>query len=93
MFIASQLSVAGETSSPFVLVGVNHGIFVGQTGLDAVPGCRSIVIGNGFDDVHVIILESAFSVFNAKGLYKPVITVNPIAVVREPFSTPLVISI
>ena len=54
-----RIGVAGQTSSPppFVLVGVNHGTLFGQAGLDAAVGCQSILVENGFEDVHVIILE------------------------------------
>ena len=77
----------------FVLVGIKHNTLIGQAGLDAALGCRSILVENGLDDVHVIILESVFSFFNYKGLYKPAITANPVTVIREPFSTSLGISI
>ncbi|KAF8641510.1 hypothetical protein AX16_009937 [Volvariella volvacea WC 439] len=89
-----RIAVAGEASpppSPFVFVGVNHGTLSGQAGLDAALGCRSILIEKGFNDVHVIIYESAFTRF--KGLYKPAITSNPVAIIREPFSTSLGLSI
>ena len=60
---------------------------IGQAGLDAALGCRSILVENGFDDIHVIILESVFSFCKSKGLYKPAITANPVAVIREPFAS------
>jgi hypothetical protein len=82
---------ASGVTSPFVLVGVNPGTLSGQAGLDDAVGCRSILVENGLDDVHVIILESAFSL--SKGLYEPAITANPAAVLREPFSTSLGIPI
>ncbi|KAM5533672.1 hypothetical protein V8D89_012639 [Ganoderma adspersum] len=92
-FLNSYLiGVAGKTPPlPFVMVGVNPGTLFGQAGLNAAVGCRSILLENGLNDVHVIILESAFSL--SKALYKPAITANPVVVVREPFSTSLGISI
>ena len=58
---SNLIGVVGEASSPFVLVGIKLKTLIGQAGLDAALGCRSILVENGFDDVHVIILESVFS--------------------------------
>ncbi|KAF8874766.1 hypothetical protein CPB84DRAFT_559798 [Gymnopilus junonius] len=89
-----RIAIAGELPPPpppFVFVGVNHGTLSGQFGLDAALGCRSILVEKGFDDIHVIIYESVFTRFRA--LYKSAITANPIAIICEPFSTSLGLSI
>ena len=70
-----------------------HNSLVSQAGLDAALGCQSSLVENGFDNVHVIIVESIFSLLNSKNLDKPTITANPVAVIREPFPTSLGISI
>ncbi|KDR77004.1 hypothetical protein GALMADRAFT_155693 [Galerina marginata CBS 339.88] len=93
-----RIALAGEASlppPPFVFVGVIRDSLLGQAGLDAALGCRSILVENGLDDVHVIIYESAFTRF--KALYKPDLdgTNDPAAAMlqRFKFSTSLGLSI
>ena len=89
------IGVAGETSLLLLPSSWSESstTLVGQVALDAALGCRSTLVENGFDDVHVIILESVFSFFHSKGLYEPTITANPVGVICESFSTSLGISI
>ncbi|KAI0778749.1 hypothetical protein BD413DRAFT_490094 [Trametes elegans] len=66
-----------DTFPAFVMIGVDHD--------------PSILVGHEIEDVYVIVYESKYQFL--AGLYKPAVISNPIAIVREPFSTTLGISI
>jgi hypothetical protein len=81
-----RIGIAGQSSPPAViLVGVNPGFLSPKLGIEVAVHCRSILLQNGIDDVHVEIRESKFA--HAMMMYKPAISANPAVVVREPFST------
>ncbi|GBE80098.1 hypothetical protein SCP_0213010 [Sparassis crispa] len=87
-----RIGIAGRPSpSTFILVGVNHGTLSAELGIEVAVHCRSILIQNNIDDMHVIICESKFT--RSAMMYKPAISANPTAVIREPFSTTLGIPI
>ena len=79
------------SSSIIIWVGVVPGSLSAKDGVNIAVGCRSILLANGIKDVHVEIRESVVT-FAAK-MYKPAVTGNPTAHVREPFSTTLGITI
>ncbi|KAN0087169.1 hypothetical protein V8E54_000857 [Elaphomyces granulatus] len=86
--IPLRIGIAGQSSPPPVIfVGVNPGSLTPEFGIEVALHCRYILLQNGIDDVHVEIRESTFS--HAAMMYKPAISANPVAVVREPFSTSL----
>ena len=86
--IPLRIGIAGQFSPPPVIfVGVNPGSLAPEFGLEVALHCRAILFQNGIDDVHVEIRESTFA--HAAMMYKPAISANPAAVVREPFSTSL----
>ncbi|KAI0650487.1 hypothetical protein C8Q79DRAFT_388852 [Trametes meyenii] len=62
-----------------------------KSGLQVAVHCRSILLNHKIEDVHVIVYESKYRFL--AGLHKPAVTSNPIAIVREPFSTTLGISV
>ncbi|KAI0645939.1 hypothetical protein C8Q79DRAFT_910490 [Trametes meyenii] len=80
-----------DTFPAFVMIGVDHDTVSAESGLQVALHCRSILVGHKIEDVHVIVYESKYRFL--AGLYKPAVTSNPIAIVREPFSTTLGISI
>lgn len=83
-----RIGIAGNSSPPAVIfVGVNPGSLSPERGIDVAVHCRSILVQNGINDVHVEIRES--KVTRATMMYKPAISANPAAIVREPFSTSL----
>ncbi|KAI9460941.1 hypothetical protein BJY52DRAFT_1117551 [Lactarius psammicola] len=83
-----RIGIAGKSSPPAVIfVGVNPGSLSPKLGIEVAVHCRSILVQNGIDDVHVEIRESKFT--RAAMMYKPAISANPAAAVREPFSTSL----
>ncbi|KAH9887288.1 hypothetical protein C8Q73DRAFT_657226, partial [Cubamyces lactineus] len=83
-----RLGMAGQSSPPaFIMIGVNPDSVSPEFGLELAIHCRFILLDHQIEDVHVIIYESQYRLL-AK-LYKPAITANPVAVVREPFSTTL----
>ncbi|KAI0246256.1 hypothetical protein BJV78DRAFT_1364965 [Lactifluus subvellereus] len=87
-----RIGMAGQSSPPAVIfVGVNPGSLSPELGIEVAVHCRSILVQNGIDDVHVEIRESKFT--RAAMMYKPAISANPAAAVREPFSTSLGLSI
>ncbi|KIP08978.1 hypothetical protein PHLGIDRAFT_355452 [Phlebiopsis gigantea 11061_1 CR5-6] len=76
------LGVAGQPSPPAVImVGVDRDSLSAEFGLRVVVHCRSILQENQVEDVHVIAYESQNQLF--AGMYKPTITANPVAIVRE----------
>ncbi|OJA10214.1 hypothetical protein AZE42_05511 [Rhizopogon vesiculosus] len=83
-----RIGIAGQPSpSAFILVGVNHGTLSAELGIEVAVHCRSILLQNNIDDMHVIICESKFT--RSAMMYKPAISANPTAIVRKPFSTTL----
>lgn len=87
-----RIGTAGQASpSPVIMIGVEHDTLSAAIGVDIAIHCHSILIDNGIGDMHVIIYESKFC--RSASLYKPTITANPVAIVREPFSTTLGIPI
>ncbi|KAI1793435.1 hypothetical protein LXA43DRAFT_917078 [Ganoderma leucocontextum] len=87
-----RLGIAGQPSPPAVImIGVNHDSLSAESGLQVAVHCRSILLDNQIEDVHVIVYESKYQLL--AGMYKPAITANPVAIVREPFSTTLGIPI
>ncbi|KDQ54433.1 hypothetical protein JAAARDRAFT_49387 [Jaapia argillacea MUCL 33604] len=85
-----RIGIAGDSSPPAVIfVGVNPGSLSHELGLEVAVHCRSILVQNGIDDVHIEIRESKFT--RAAMLYKPDISfkVNAATAVRESFSTAL----
>ena len=87
-----RIGVAGQPSPPaFILVGVNHGTLSAELGIEVAVHCRSILLQSDIDDIHAIIYESNFT--RSAMMYKPAISANPAAIVREPFSTTLGIPI
>jgi hypothetical protein len=83
-----RIGIAGQSSPPAVIfVGVNPGSLSPELGIEVAVHCRSILVQNGIDDLHVEIRESKFT--RAAMMYKPAISANPAAVVREPFSSSL----
>ncbi|QRV99785.1 hypothetical protein RhiJN_27804 [Ceratobasidium sp. AG-Ba] len=87
-----RLGIVGQPSPPAVIMlGVDRDSLSAENGLQIVAHCRSILQGNSMEDVDVIAYESQYQLF--AGLYKPAITANPVAIVREPFSTSLGIPI
>lgn len=86
--IPLRIGIAGQSSPPPVIfVGVNPGSLTPEFGIEVALHCRDILLQNSIDDVHVEIRESTFA--PAAMMYKPAISANPAAVVREPFSTSL----
>ena len=84
------LGVAGQPSPPAVImIGVNRNSLRAELGLQVVVHCRSLLVENQIEDVHVIASQYQF----LADMYKPAITPNPVAIVREPFSTTLGIPI
>jgi len=86
-----RIGFAGEPSSAVIMIGVNHGTLSHEDGIKHAIHCRSILTQNGIQDIHIILYESRF--YHFASLYKPAITTNPVAIVREPFSTTLGIPI
>ncbi|KAF9778336.1 hypothetical protein BJ322DRAFT_1092735 [Thelephora terrestris] len=87
-----RIGIAGKPSPPaFILVGVNPGTLSAELGIEVAVHCHSILLQNDIDDIHVIICESKFT--RSATMYKPAISANPAAIVREPFSTTLGIPI
>ena len=87
-----RIGIAGKPYPPaFILVGVNPGTLSAELGIKVAVHCRSILLQNDIDDIHVIICESKFT--RSATMYKPAISANPTAIVREPFSTTLGIPI
>jgi hypothetical protein len=87
-----RIGFAGQASPPAVmLVGVDPDSLSPELGIEIALHCRSILLSNDIDDMHVEIRES--KVTSAASLYKPAISANPAAVLREPFSTSLGIPI
>ena len=83
-----RIGIAGQPSPPaFILVGINHGTLSPELGIEVVVHCRSILLQNNIDDIHIIIYESKFT--RSAMMYKPAISANPAAVLREHFSTTL----
>ncbi|KAI1793524.1 hypothetical protein LXA43DRAFT_971863 [Ganoderma leucocontextum] len=90
---AMDTYLLGQKPSPpaVIMIGVNHGSLSAESGLQVAVHCRSILLDNQIDDVHIIVYESKYQLL--AGMYKPAITANPVAIVREPFSTTLGIPI
>ena len=87
-----RIGIAGQPSPPaFILVGVNHGTLSHKLGIEVALHCRTILLQNDINDIHVIICESKFT--HSVGMYKFAISANPTAKLREPFSTTLGIPI
>ncbi|KDQ52060.1 hypothetical protein JAAARDRAFT_139278 [Jaapia argillacea MUCL 33604] len=83
-----RIGIVGQSSPPAVIfIGVNPGTLSHELGIEVAVHCRSILVRNGIDDVHVEIRESKFT--RAALMYKPAISANPATVVRESFSTSL----
>ncbi|PIL35574.1 hypothetical protein GSI_02302 [Ganoderma sinense ZZ0214-1] len=83
---------AGKPSPPAVImIGVSPDSVSAKLGLQVGVQCRSILLGQQIEDVHVIVYESKYRLLAS--MYKPVITANPVAIVCEPFSTTLGIPI
>ncbi len=91
LLLPVRIGLAGKPSSSVIMVGVNHGTLSAEVGIDIAADCRSILLDNGIDDMHIILYESKF--YRSASLYKPTVTANPVAIVREPFSTTLGIPI
>ncbi|KAI0246250.1 hypothetical protein BJV78DRAFT_1079919, partial [Lactifluus subvellereus] len=54
-----RIGTTGQSSPPTVIfVGVNHGSLSPELGIESAVHCRSILVQNGIDDVHVEICES-----------------------------------
>ena len=87
-----RIGFAGQDSpSAVIMIGVNHGTLSAEVGIDIAATCRSILLQNSIDDMHIIIYESKY--YRSASLHKPAITADPVAIVREPFSTTLGIPI
>ncbi|CCM06263.1 uncharacterized protein FIBRA_08513 [Fibroporia radiculosa] len=87
-----RIGIVGQSSPPAIIfIGVNPGSLSHELGIEVAVHCRNILIQNGIDDVHVEIRDSEFT--QAAMLYKPAISANPAAMLREPFSTSLGLSI
>ena len=87
-----RLGIAGRSFPPAVImIGVSPDSVSAQLGLQIAIQCRSILLDQQIEDVHVIVYESKYRLLAS--MYKPAITANPVAIVREPFSTTLGISI
>ncbi|KAI0720063.1 hypothetical protein C8T65DRAFT_826687 [Cerioporus squamosus] len=83
-----RIGTAGQPSPPAViLIGVYPGSLSHELGVEVAIHCRSILVDNGIDDIHVEIRESR--VTRAAMMYKPAISANPAALLREPFSVSL----
>lgn len=83
-----RVVVAGQPSSnAVVLIGVHPGSLSPDIGIEVAVHCRSILIANGIGDVHVEIRDTKPTL--AASLYKPAVSSNPAAHLREPFSTSL----
>lgn len=91
LLLPVRMGLAGGPSSAVIMVGVIHGTLSHKAGIEYALHCRSILLQNGIDDMHIIIYESEFH--RSVSLYKPAATYNPAAVVHDPFSTTLGIPI
>lgn len=91
LLLPVRINRTHQPSSAVIMVGVNHGTLSHELGIKHAIHCRLILVENGIDDMHIIIYESKFH--RSASLYKPAITSNPVASVREPFSTTLGIPI
>ena len=86
------IGIAGQpSSSPIILVGVDPGTLAADVGIEYALYCRSILVQNNINDMHVIMYESKSS--PSAMMYKPAISANPAIIVREPFATTLGIPI
>ncbi|KAF8155668.1 hypothetical protein B0H34DRAFT_675818 [Crassisporium funariophilum] len=83
-----RVVVEGQASSnAVVLIGVHPGSLSPDIGIEVAVHCRSILLNNGIGDVHVEIRDSRSTL--AASLYRPAVSSNPAAHLREPFSTSL----
>ena len=83
-----RIGTAGQASPPAViLVEVDPDSLPHELGIEVAIRCHSILVDNGIDDVHVEIRESKSTL--SASMYKPAISANSTALLREPFSTSL----
>jgi hypothetical protein len=83
------LGTAGQPSTPVVMIGVSHGFLSPNACLETAIYCRNILLNRRFDDVHIIIHESSYGLQAGAPLYKPTNDFDPLAAVREPWSSTL----
>ncbi|THH17193.1 hypothetical protein EW146_g3576 [Bondarzewia mesenterica] len=87
-----RIGIAGQPSpSAVILVSIDPGTLAAEDGIEYALHCRSILVQNGINDMHVIIYESKSS--PSAMMYKPAISANPAAIVCEPFATTVGITI